>query len=86
MKLWSVDSDNWVVFSLGDGFTVRYNIEEDCIDESEWLPALRKDANGDLHFFEETAEFLEELLEGCREEFTRICIKHEASCFWPKAA
>lgn len=86
MKLWSVDSDNWVVFSLGDGFTVRYNIEEDCIDELEWLSALREDANGDLHCFEETAEFLEELLEGCREEFARICIEYEASCFWPKAA
>ena len=86
MKLWSVDSDNWVVFSLGDGFTVRYNIEEDRIDESEWLPALREDVNDDLHYFEETAEFLEELLEGCREEFARVCIKHEASCFWPKVA
>lgn len=81
-----VDPDGWFVFDLEGGFTVRYNDVNDVIDESEWMSPWQSYGpnEGDMHWNENTASFLKELLADCQEAYGRFCMEYGAYCNWPK--
>ena len=85
-RFWKVDNDGWFVFSLEGGFTVRYDSEGDQIDKSEWMSPWQSYGSneGDVYWNEDTANFLQELLEDCREAFAKLCYEWQAYCIWPR--